>query len=414
MHFWKKATLFVLPTILLFSLLTGCSKTEPLPEIPENGIQIKDVGSHSLQFAWKPAVSEDSDKLYYKALIVTDSEILSDSTQAATIAGEEVLMDWSLNKFSAQAENLEPSTEYYVSVLVRLGEGSEVVYSPVMVITKKEISPQLIADSKMGFVQGGTYNFFGKDIQLEDFYISRYEITYGTYIEVEKWAYETVLSKDYTKNTYEEDYEYPAAVSWYEALIFCNYLSMISGLEPVYYADENLKNPLDQVIARTMRDFYINNDATGYRLPTEVEWEYAASGGQQTKDYIYAGSNNPDEVAWYLSNPYDTKTGGQKKPNELGLYDMSGNEAEWCIDYWDENGITDRSLFSDIFYYNGSTYGPLRVAKGGFFFDPIYTDPDYGEFKPTIKDLEITSRKMLLLNARGKEYFIAGFRVVKK
>jgi formylglycine-generating enzyme required for sulfatase activity len=111
-------------------------------------------------------------------------------------------------------------------------------------------------------------------------------------------------------------------------------------------------------------------------LPTEAEWEYAAGGGQLSRSYIYSGSNNPDEVAWYWRNSGDkyltgywywqaiqdnhdsAKPVGSKPPNELGLYDMSGNVREWCWDWYGD-------LPSRVTDPQGSQEGFGRVWKGG-------------------------------------------------
>lgn len=98
-----------------------------------------------------------------------------------------------------------------------------------------------------------------------------------------------------------------------------------------------------------------------YSLPTEAEWEYAAMGGQ---NYTYSGSNNSDEVGWYIDNSFiTTHEVGTKKPNGYGLYDMSGNVWEWVKDLYDEKAYSWLSSTDPVNNNNGSR----RVYRGGSF-----------------------------------------------
>ena len=127
--------------------------------------------------------------------------------------------------------------------------------------------------------------------------------------------------------------------------------------------------PVDGISFENIQEFIQRlNDSTGrqYRLPTEAEWEYAARGGKKSKGYKYSGSDNIGAVAWYSDNS-DSRyhAVGTKAPNELGIYDMSGNVWEWCSDWLSEYSAEPQNNPT------GPATGVTRITRGGGCINPI-------------------------------------------
>ncbi len=126
-------------------------------------------------------------------------------------------------------------------------------------------------------------------------------------------------------------------VSWYEAIAFCNQLSLQEGFEAYYRVGENPD------------DVRLNENADGFRLPSDAEWQFAA-----LADGVVPRYGEVDAVAWYRENSAgQTHPVGRKLPNDFGLYDMLGNVWEWCFDLYDVE-----------------VYGTYRVFRGGGWHDP--------------------------------------------
>jgi formylglycine-generating enzyme required for sulfatase activity len=190
---------------------------------------------------------------------------------------------------------------------------------------------------KLIFVEGGTFQMGatseqGSDaesdekpvhsVTLDSYYIAETEVTQA------QWR--AIMGTN--PSNFSGDNRPVEKVSWDDAQEFCRKLSQLTGKT--------------------------------YTLPTEAQWEYAARGGKKSKGYKYSGRNSINDVAWYNDNSRSmTHSVKQKQPNELGLYDMSGNVWEWCSDWYGDYSSSNQTNPT------GPSSGSFRVLRGGSWYD---------------------------------------------
>jgi len=204
----------------------------------------------------------------------------------------------------------------------------------------------------MVLVEGGCFQMGDDRILNEEIRVHQAEVPtfYMDAYPVTQKLYESVTAKN--PSFFKGENNPVDGVSWYDAVRFCNEYSKKCNLDPVYDIAES-----DDDITVTC-DFSKN----GYRLPTEAEWEYCAKGGAKTEGYLYSGSNKIREVGWFINDSEDsTHPVGQKKANELGIYDMSGNIYEWCWDWFSPyKEIHDNHLLD-------ANRSAFKCARGGCY-----------------------------------------------
>lgn len=240
------------------------------------------------------------------------------------------------------------------TITIESGKTSEVSFS---------YRPMPKPPAGMVFIQGGTFSMGSSDrdqkpahqVTVSSFNMSAKEVTQA--------EYEAVMGINPSKF---KGAPLPVEhVSWFDAINYCNARSVKEGLSPVYTWSGSILS-----YAKNGTIVTWNRDANGYRLPTEAEWEYAARGGKEGQGYIYAGSVSLDDIGWFKENSgKTTHPAGLKQPNELGLYDMSGNVWEWCWDWYGKYAAGNQTDPSGPSLEIGAN--SFRVRRGGSFLSTI-------------------------------------------
>ena len=269
----------------------------------------------------------------------TTAGITADITEVARITGLDNSIPYNV-WIKAEADGKEVVSEMSSGIFAPVIPGRTVTGSSdyAMNVTVPT-SPQGYMNAGQTLSKKGVF-VEGRTTDIKSFYMAKYETTQKLWYEVQSWAESNGYSFQNRKNipADTEKNKPVTGINWRDAVVWCNAYSEMSGLDPVYSSPGSavLRDSRNSNAA-ACDGVVMDKTKGGFRLPTEVEREYAARGGDPEKAdwmFLYAGSTNADDVAWYHGNsPYTIHEVGKLAANRLGIYDLSGNVQEWGWDW---------------------------------------------------------------------------------